>query len=63
MDHRAIEEAKMINETSNEVLKYVGGKISPEMQIPKLLWLKRHLPSSFSSSKLFSFYFIYLFIS
>lgn len=44
MDHRAIGEAEEINKTDHEVLKYVGGSISPEMQIPKLLWLKRNKP-------------------
>lgn len=48
MDHRAIEEAGGLNKLSQEhkVFESVGGKISPEMQIPKLLWLKKHLPES-----------------
>ena len=41
MDHRAKEEADLINSKSNEVLKYVGGKVSLEMQPPKLLWMKK----------------------
>ncbi|XP_065834234.1 FGGY carbohydrate kinase domain-containing protein-like isoform X2 [Oscarella lobularis] len=43
MDHRAVGEAAEINATGHDVLKYVGGIISPEMQAPKLLWLKRNL--------------------
>jgi len=50
MDHRAIPEARLINETQDEVLRYVGGSISPEMEIPKLLWLKRHLRQSFDDA-------------
>lgn len=46
MDHRAKEEAEEINQKGHEVLKYVGGVISPEMQTPKLLWLKRNMPST-----------------
>ena len=47
MDHRAIEEAHQISRTGDEVLRHVGGSISPEMQMPKLLWLKRHLPATY----------------
>src|SRR5216684_3740043 len=47
MDHRAMAEARAINDTEDDVLRYVGGSISPEMEIPKLLWLKRHLPSTY----------------
>src|SRR5882762_6398067 len=50
MDHRAIAEARLINDTHDDVLRYVGGSISPEMEIPKVLWLKRHLPSTYRSA-------------
>lgn len=43
MDHRAQAEADFINSLNHEVLKYVGGKVSLEMEIPKLLWLKKNL--------------------
>src|ERR1700734_423412 len=33
MDHRATASAALINETHHEVLRYVGGVISPEMQM------------------------------
>src|SRR6266404_3799674 len=50
MDHRAIAEARFVNDTHDDVLRYVGGSISPEMEIPKLLWLKRHLPSTYNTA-------------
>lgn len=43
MDHRASEEAARINDTKHELLKCVGGKVSLEMEIPKVMWLKSHL--------------------
>jgi len=53
MDHRAIEQAARINATRHRVLRYVGGVISPEMQTPKLLWLKERLPGSFARTARF----------
>ena len=46
MDHRATAEAQEINGHGHEVLKYIGGTMSPEMETPKLLWLKRHMPDT-----------------
>ncbi|MBW6506554.1 MAG: FGGY-family carbohydrate kinase [Rhodobacteraceae bacterium] len=48
MDHRAIADAEAINATGAAVLAHVGGVISPEMQMPKLRWLKRELPQAWA---------------
>ncbi|WFR99042.1 FGGY-family carbohydrate kinase [Rhizobium tumorigenes] len=50
MDHRALDQASRINATGHEVLSYVGGKISPEMETPKLLWLREKLPEIYRSA-------------
>ncbi|KAI2703335.1 hypothetical protein CBS147317_4202 [Penicillium roqueforti] len=44
LDHRPVEEAAKINATNHNLLRYVGGKMSIEMEIPKVLWLKNHMP-------------------
>ncbi|MCO5732434.1 FGGY-family carbohydrate kinase [Rhizobium sp. SSA_523] len=43
-DHRAVAQAEALNATHHPVLRYCGGTISPEMQIPKLMWLKQQMP-------------------
>ena len=48
MDHRATRETDAINAGGYDVLRYVGGTISPEMQAPKLAWLARHMPNTFA---------------
>ena len=53
MDHRAMAEAAEINQTDSDVLQYVGGEVSPEMELPKLKWLKRHLPEQYQRAAKF----------
>ncbi len=47
-DHRAINEAIEISSSGHKVLGFSGGALSPEMEIPKLMWLKRHRPETWA---------------
>lgn len=47
-DHRAVQEAGEISATGHRAIAYVGGSMSPEMQLPKLLWLQRHRPAQWA---------------
>lgn len=53
LDHRAVAEAEEMNATGHPVLDHVGGSLSPEMQIPKLMWFKRHMPQQWQKSGFF----------
>jgi D-ribulokinase len=48
MDHRALQQASRITATGHDVLRYVGGTISPEMEVPKMLWLSENSPEAFA---------------
>lgn len=50
LDHRALSQADECNRTGHHVLQYAGGVMSPEMEVPKLMWLKRHLPHSWDKA-------------
>src|SRR5690606_27581099 len=50
MDHRATDQAARINAGHHAVLRYVGNVISPEMETPKLLWLREHLPATYEAA-------------
>lgn len=50
LDHRALEEADICTATKHPVLAHSGRVMSPEMQMPKLMWLKRHLPQQWAKA-------------
>lgn len=48
LDHRAKAEAAECTASGHKVIDHVGGVMSPEMAIPKLMWLKRRLPEAWA---------------
>jgi len=48
MDHRATEEAASITSTQEEPVRYLGGTVSPEHELPKLLWLKKNMHDTYA---------------
>jgi FGGY-family pentulose kinase len=50
LDHRAIAEADECTASGHVVLAYAGGVMSPEMETPKLMWLKRNLPETWAEA-------------
>ena len=53
MDHRAAEDADRMTAAGHDVLRYLGGAMSPEMQPPKLAWLARIKPETFGKTEHF----------
>lgn len=50
LDHRAIVEADECTVSGHPILDHLGGAMSPEMQTPKLMWLKRYLPETWGKA-------------
>ena len=53
LDHRAVDEADECTRTGHPALNHGGQIMSPEMQLPKLMWLKRNRPELWARSGLF----------
>ncbi|MCB1388454.1 MAG: FGGY family pentulose kinase [Rhodobacteraceae bacterium] len=47
-DHRAEAQARACTATGHRLIGHLGGAMSPEMQTPKLMWLKQHRPALWS---------------
>ncbi len=50
MDHRAGVETARMNATKDAALAYVGGEVSIEMELPKVLWLKENFPERYAAT-------------
>lgn len=52
LDHRAAGEAGELSVIDDPLVTRFGGRLSPEMQLPKLLWFKRNLPERWARAHL-----------
>ncbi len=52
MDHRARHQANQLTKGNSDALRYLGGVMSPEMQVPKLAWLKSCHPDTWGKAGL-----------
>lgn len=50
MDLRGAEHARRLTATRSSVLRYCGGAVPAEGQLPKTLWLKGHEPQTWSAA-------------
>jgi FGGY-family pentulose kinase len=53
LDHRALNEADLCTATRHPVLAHSGSVMSPEMEMPKLMWLKRNQPEQWAKAGYF----------
>ncbi len=53
LDHRALEQADACTGTDHPVLAHTGRVMSPEMEMPKLMWLKQNLPEQWAKAGYF----------
>lgn len=53
LDHRASAEAEECTRTGHPALSHCGEVMSPEMQLPKLMWLKRQRPDLWARAGFF----------
>lgn len=53
LDHRALKEADFCTRTEHSVLDFSGKVMSPEMEMPKLMWLKHNLPRQWEKAGYF----------
>ncbi|MCP8894100.1 FGGY-family carbohydrate kinase [Shinella daejeonensis] len=53
LDHRALAEADFCTATRHPALLHAGEVMSPEMQMPKLMWLKRNRPEQWARAGYF----------
>ncbi|HTO34551.1 MAG TPA: FGGY-family carbohydrate kinase [Pararhizobium sp.] len=53
LDHRALSQADFCTATGHPVLDHSGRVMSPEMEMPKLMWLKQNLPQQWEKAGYF----------